>query len=58
MTWAEFVEKVERQLAAKGYDRSVEVACIDWDVADFGGPAPDIYVNDKDEHGRIYIGED
>lgn len=59
MTWAEFVEKVETQLRDKGLSRDVPVSWIAWDRTAFGGPVPDVYVNDADgEPAGIGIGED
>lgn len=58
MTWKEFVTKVETQLRDKNIHEDVELDAISWDRAAFGGPIPDVYVNDPDGDGRIVISED
>jgi hypothetical protein len=59
MTWAEFVEKVDKQLADKGLTRDVPLSGIDWDRDGFGGVAlPGVFVNSPDAEGYVHIGED
>lgn len=56
MTWLQFVEKVEMQLAEQKIPRETQVTSIAWDRDGFGGPPPDIYV--MMEEGGISVTED
>lgn len=61
MTWAEFVKRVEAEIIDHGFDRDkTPILFVNWDALAFGGPTPDIYINELEHDGvRVMgIGED
>lgn len=61
MSWADFVKKVNAQMAAEGLSPDAPIGWISWDRDLFGGALPDVYINKlTDAAGRPYygIGED